>query len=67
VRSRRTDSGWRAALPELIQRESAFLALSEPCTRVIVCAQDGFDPGLHEDFHTEAVHYGELALAWERA
>ncbi|HEV8110897.1 MAG TPA: hypothetical protein VGP97_25560 [Burkholderiales bacterium] len=67
VRSRRADAGWRAALPELIQRESAFLALSEPCTRVIVCAQDGFDPERHEAFRTEAVHYGELALAWEQA
>jgi len=67
VRSRRIDSGWRAALPELIQRESAFLALSEPCTRVIVCAQDDFDPDLHEAFRTEAVDYGELALAWEQA
>ena len=67
VRSRRVDAGWRAALPELIQRESAFLALSEPCTRVIVCAQDGFDPDLHEAIHTEAVNYGELALAWEQA
>jgi hypothetical protein len=67
VRSRRTDPGWRAALPELLERESAFLALSEPCTRVIVCAQDGFDPNLHEAFRTQAVDYGELALAWEQA
>jgi hypothetical protein len=66
VRSRRTGPGWRAALPELIERESAFLALSEPCTRVIVCAQDGFDPDLHEAFRTQAVDYGELALAWEK-
>jgi hypothetical protein len=66
VRSRRTDPGWRAALPGLIERESAFLALSEPCTRVIVCAQDGFDPSLHEAFRTQAVDYGELALAWEK-
>jgi hypothetical protein len=66
VRSRRTDPGWRAALPELIERESAFLALSEPCTRVIVCAQDGFDPDMHEAFRTQAVDYGELALAWEQ-
>jgi hypothetical protein len=67
VRSRRTDPGWRAALPELIERESAFLALSEPCTRVMVCAQHGFDPDLHEAFRTQAVDYGELALAWEQA
>ena len=60
-------TGWRSALPELIQRESAFLALSEPCTRVIVCAQDGFDPDMHEAFRTEAVDYGELALGWSEA
>ena len=65
VRSRRTDPGWRAALPELIERESAFLALSEPCTRVIVCAQDAFDTDMHEAFRTQAVDYRELALAWE--
>jgi hypothetical protein len=67
VRSRRTDPGWRARLPELIERESAFLALSEPCTRVVVCAQDGFDPDMHEAFRMEAVDYAELALAKEPA
>ena len=67
VRSRRTDPGWRGALPELIERESAFLALSEPCTRVIVCAQHGFDPDMHEAFRTEAVDYGELALGLTKA
>ena len=65
IRSRRTDNRWRAALPELIERESAFLALSEPCTRVIVCAQDAFDTEMHEAFRTHAVDYRELALAWE--
>jgi hypothetical protein len=65
IRSRRTDKRWRAALPELIERESAFLALSEACTRVIVCAQDAFDPDMHEAFRTHAVDYRELALAWE--
>jgi hypothetical protein len=67
VRSRRTGPGWRATLPELIERESAFLALSEPCTRVIVCAQDGFDPDIYQAFRTQSVDYGELALAWEQA
>jgi hypothetical protein len=67
VRSRRADPSWRAMLPEIIERESAFLALSEPCTRVIVCAQDAFDPDMHEQFRTQAVDYRELALAWERA
>jgi hypothetical protein len=65
IRSRRTDKSWRAALPEIIERESAFLALSEPCTRVIVCAQDAFDTEMHEAFRTQAVDYRELALAWE--
>ena len=72
VRGRRVDAGWRGTLPALIERESAFLALSEPCTRVIVCAQNGFDPDMHEAFRTEAVDYGELALgrneaAWSEA
>jgi hypothetical protein len=67
VRSRRADAGWRAALPELIERESAFLALSEPCTRVVVCAQGAFDPDMHEAFRTQAVDYCELALAGEPA
>jgi hypothetical protein len=66
VRSRRVDAGWRAALPELIGRESAFLALSEACTRVIVCAQGEFDAGMHEAFRLQAVDYRELALAWEQ-
>jgi hypothetical protein len=67
IRSRRSDSGWREMLPKLIERESAFLALSEPCTRVIVCAQGAFDTQMHEAFRTEAVSYRELALAWEQA
>lgn len=67
VRSRRADHGWRAGLPELIERESAFLALAEPCTRVIVCVQHDFDPGMHEAFRTQAVDYRELALALEQA
>jgi hypothetical protein len=65
IRSRRVDARWRALLPEIIERESAFLALSEPCTRVIVCAQDAFDAGQYEAWHTKAVSYRELALAWE--
>jgi len=64
IRSRRSDHRWRETLPELIERESAFLALSEPCTRVIVCAQGAFDTQMHEAFRTQAVSYGELALAW---
>jgi hypothetical protein len=65
VRSRRADAGWRGALPELLERESAFLALSQPCTRVIVCAQGEFDTAQYEAWHTKAVEYGALALAAE--
>lgn len=67
VRSRRTDAGWRGALPQLLERESAFLALAEPCTRVIVCAQGEFDTEQYEAWHTKAVDYSELALAAEPA
>jgi hypothetical protein len=63
VRSRRVDASWRAALPEIIERESACLALNETCTRVIVCAQEAFDTGMHEAFRLDAVSYRELALA----
>jgi hypothetical protein len=65
VRSRRADAAWRAALPDLIDRESAFLALPQPCTRVIVCAQGDYEPVEHERFRTQAVDYRELALASE--
>lgn len=65
IRSRRIDGRWRELLPEIIERESAFLALSEPCTRVIVCAQDAFDADQYESWSTKALDYRELALAWE--
>ena len=65
IRSRRAGERWRELLPEIIERESAFLALSAPCTRVIVCAQGDFDAGDYEAWDTKAVSYGEMALAWE--
>jgi hypothetical protein len=65
IRSRRSDSRWRETLPEIIARESAFLALSEPCTRVIVCAQGAFDTEQYDAWKAEAISYRELALAWE--
>lgn len=67
VRSRRADRSWRERLPELIERETAFLALAQPCTRVIVCAQGSFDADMHQAFRTQAVDYRELALAWSDA
>jgi hypothetical protein len=63
VRSRRVDTNWRLVLPEIIERESACLALPETCTRVIVCAQEAFDTGMHEAFRLDAVSYRDLALA----
>jgi hypothetical protein len=63
IRSRRCDAGWREGLRELIERESAFLGLEEPCTRVIVCAQGPFEAAEYEDFRLHALNYQELALA----
>ena len=65
LRSRRIDKGWRARLPEMIDRESAFLALSEPCTSVLVCAEGPFDTGQYGAWHTKTFDYRDLALAWE--
>ncbi len=65
IRSRRADQRWREMLPEIIERESAFLALAAPCTRVIVCAQGDFDTANCESWDAKAVSYGELALAWD--
>ena len=65
IRSRRSDERWRLVLPEILERESAFLGLDQPCTRVIVCAQGEFDPKMHQAWRTHAVSYRELALAWE--
>ena len=65
IRSRRSDERWREMLPEILERESAFLGLDEPCTRVVVCAQGEFDPEMHVAWRTDALSYRELALAWE--
>jgi hypothetical protein len=42
IRCRRVDADWRAAFPEILERESAFLALDEPCTKVILYAPTAF-------------------------
>ena len=65
IRSRRSDDRWRVVLPEILERESAFLALDEACTRVIVCAQGSFDTTPYTDWRTQALSYPELATAWE--
>jgi hypothetical protein len=65
IRSRRADARWVDLLPEILERESAFLGLDEPCTRVIVCAQGEFDTRTHDAWRTHAYKYRDLALAWE--
>jgi hypothetical protein len=65
IRSRRSDERWRLVLPEILEREGAFLGLDEPCTRVIVCAQGEFDPEMHDAWRAHAMSYRDLALAWE--
>jgi hypothetical protein len=65
IRSRRADSGWRNVLPEILERESAFLGLAQPITRLIVCAQRELDIEMHDAWRTEALAYRELALAAE--
>ena len=65
IRGRRADKGWRNVLPEILERESAFLGLSQPVTRVIVCAQGEFDTEMYDAWRTEALAYRDLALAAE--
>jgi len=63
VRSRRADRMWRHVLPEILERESAFLGLSDPVTRVILCVQEEFDVGMHDAWRAEALDYRSLAVA----
>jgi hypothetical protein len=67
IRSRRSDERWRLVLPEILERESAFLGLDRPCTRLIVCAQGEFEfePQMLDSWRAQALSYRELALAWE--
>ena len=65
VRARRCDAQWRKRLGEILERESAFLGLSQPVTRVIVCSQDALPVELHEQWRSEAIDYRELALSKE--
>jgi hypothetical protein len=64
-RGRRVDRDWRHALPEILERESAFLGLAQPITRVIICAQGEFDTHIYDAWRAEALAYRELALAAE--
>ena len=65
IRGRRSDPQWRTVLPEILERESAFLGLSDPVTRVLVCAQGEFDTEMYDAWRTESIDYRELALSQE--
>jgi hypothetical protein len=65
IRSRRSDANWRRVLPEILEREAAFLGLSQPVTRVIVCAQGDIALEPNDAWRAEALDYRELALATE--
>jgi len=65
IRARRSDERWRNLLPEILERETAFLGLAEPCTRVIVCAQGSFDVEMQDHWRAHSLSYRELALATE--
>jgi hypothetical protein len=43
LRTRKADGHWRAALPDILERESAVLALDNSCTRVFVYTQEPFE------------------------
>ena len=64
IRSRRVDDRWPMVLPQILERESAFLGLDKPCTSVVACTQEEFDASLHQDFRTHAVDYRDLATSW---
>ena len=67
IRARRSDERWRNLLPEILERETAFLGLAAPCTRVIVCAQGTytFDAAMLENWRSDSLSYRELTLATE--
>ena len=67
IRARRSDDRWRNLLPEILERETAFLGLAAPCTRVIVCAQGTytFDAAMLENWRADSLSYRELTLATE--
>jgi hypothetical protein len=43
IRTRRADERWQAMLPDILERESAVLALDNACPQVIVHTQDTID------------------------
>lgn len=50
IRSQHVEANWHTALPEMLERENAILALEQPCTQAIICTQESFDANLHNGF-----------------
>lgn len=58
IRNRRVDERWREEFPEILERESALLALGEPCTEIVV-----FTPAAFETDSFAGYHLRDLTLA----
>lgn len=58
LRSRRVGDRWQAELPDLLERESAVLALERPCLQAVVHTQEAFNANLHD-----ALKVRDLTLA----
>ena len=65
TRARRSDTQWRKVLGEILEREAAFLGLSQPVNHVLVCAQGELAVDMQQEWHAEALSYRELALSKE--
>ena len=65
ARARRSDAQWRTALGEILEREAAFLGLSQPVNRVLVCAQGELAVEMQQHWRAEALSYRDLALSKE--
>lgn len=66
VRTRRKEAHWRAALPRLLDRESALLGLEAPCTEVTVCADAAFEEETYGPYRLRGLALagnGQAALA----
>jgi hypothetical protein len=58
IRNRRVDERWREEFSEILERESALLALDEPCNEVVV-----YTPSAFETDSLNGYHLRDLTLA----
>jgi len=71
MRCRYVDLNWRASFAEILERESALLALDEPCSRVVVYTPTAFDTDASSGYQLRdltlvggtAADYQPLAMA----